>query len=174
LSGREAGGWPRRFWRHLGSASEEPDRIVRLIIAERLIKSAGLFAGAVALVWLGRTGALTRWIQELNDQLNLSPGRDLFVDLLARTLDYVVRLPHQVLLAGGLVLYAALETTEGIGLWLRRRWAEYLTVLATSVGIPFELYEVAHRATPFKVGALVVNVAIVVYLAWRKRLFVGV
>jgi uncharacterized membrane protein (DUF2068 family) len=83
-------------------------------------------------------------------------------------------LPNVTVLALGALLYAALETTEGIGLAMRRRWAEYLTVIATGVLIPFEVTEVVARPTAFRVGALVVNVAIVVYLAYRKRLFVGV
>jgi len=83
-------------------------------------------------------------------------------------------LPNITILAVGALLYAALETTEGVGLAMRRRWAEYLTVIATGVLIPFEVREVVVRPTVFRVGALLVNVAIVVYLAYRKRLFVGV
>ena len=74
----------------------------------------------------------------------------------------------------GALLYAALETTEGVGLALRRRWADYLTVLATGVLIPWEVSEVVRKVTTLRVGALTVNVAIVVYLAYRKRLFVDV
>jgi uncharacterized membrane protein (DUF2068 family) len=78
---------------------------------------------------------------------------------------------HQTLLAIGLIGYALLEGTEGIGLAMRRRWAEYLTVIATGLLIPYEVYELVHRVTLFKIGALLVNVAVVGYLAWRKRLF---
>jgi uncharacterized membrane protein (DUF2068 family) len=74
----------------------------------------------------------------------------------------------------GVIAYAILEGTEGVGLAMRRRWAEYLTVIATGILIPYEAYEVIHRATLFKVGALLLNVAVVGYLAYRKRLFVGV
>jgi len=72
------------------------------------------------------------------------------------------------------ILYAALEATEGVGLAMRRRWAEYLTVIATGILIPYEAYEVVRRPTFFKVGALFLNLAVVGYLAYRKRLFVGV
>ena len=74
----------------------------------------------------------------------------------------------------GAVAYALVEGTEGVGLAMRRRWAEYLTVIATSVLIPYEAYEVIHHATLFKIGALLVNLAVVGYLAYRKRLFVGI
>jgi uncharacterized membrane protein (DUF2068 family) len=61
-----------------------------------------------------------------------------------------------------------------VGLAMRRRWAEYLTVIATGILIPYEAYEVIHHVTLFKIGALLLNVAVVGYLAYRKRLFVGI
>ncbi|MEO5656707.1 MAG: DUF2127 domain-containing protein [Nitrospiria bacterium] len=67
--------------------------------------------------------------------------------------------------------YAILNLIEAYGLHRRLRWAEWLTVVATGILIPFEIYEVWHRQTPVRVGALVLNVAIVVYLAKHKELF---
>src|SRR5207245_2852818 len=63
---------------------------------------------------------------------------------------------------------------EGVGLAMRRRWAEYLTVIATGILIPYEAYEVVKHVTLFKVGALLLSLAVVGYLAYRKRLFVGI
>jgi uncharacterized membrane protein (DUF2068 family) len=75
-------------------------------------------------------------------------------------------------LAGlGIGAYAALEGAEAAGLWWQKRWAEYLTFIATTALLPLELYELSHRVSPFKVVALIVNVAIVVYLLLAKRLF---
>jgi uncharacterized membrane protein (DUF2068 family) len=65
--------------------------------------------------------------------------------------------------------YGALFATEGIGLWLEKVWAEYLTIIATTSFIPFELYEVAKRMTALRVLVLLANAAIVVYLIWRVR-----
>ena len=67
--------------------------------------------------------------------------------------------------------YAVLEGLEAVGLWLMKRWAEYLTFVATTALLPLEVYELTKRVSPFKVAALVVNLAIVVYLLWAKRLF---
>ena len=67
--------------------------------------------------------------------------------------------------------YAVLEGLEAIGLWLMKRWAEYLTFVATTALFPLEVYELTKRVSPFKIVALLVNVAIVVYLLWAKRLF---
>jgi uncharacterized membrane protein (DUF2068 family) len=76
---------------------------------------------------------------------------------------------HQ--LAAVLLVYAVVEGVEAVGLWHLARWAEYLTFLVTASLLPFEIYEIAHRATPFKVIALVINVAVVAYLVLAKRLF---
>ena len=64
-----------------------------------------------------------------------------------------------------------LEGVEAVGLWRERRWAEYLTAVATAGFLPFEVHELIKRITVLRVGALVVNVAILAWLVWRKRLF---
>jgi uncharacterized membrane protein (DUF2068 family) len=69
----------------------------------------------------------------------------------------------------GAFLYGALFLVEGIGLWLQRHWAEYLTVVATASFIPFEAFELVRRVTATRVVALVVNIAIVLYLVVRLR-----
>jgi uncharacterized membrane protein (DUF2068 family) len=68
-------------------------------------------------------------------------------------------------------VYAAIEGIEAFGLWYQRRWAEYLTFIVTASLLPLEIYELAHRFTPFKVLAFVINVAVVAYLLYAKRLF---
>ncbi|MEA2458716.1 MAG: hypothetical protein QOC95_1688, partial [Thermoleophilaceae bacterium] len=75
-------------------------------------------------------------------------------------------------LVGAAVLgYAALEGIEAVGLWWQKRWAEYLTLIATALFLPLEVYELAHKLSPFKVIALIVNTAVVLYLLFAKRLF---
>ncbi len=71
----------------------------------------------------------------------------------------------------GAILYGCLEAFEGIGLLLRRRWAEYLVLIATGVFLPLEITELLRKPTVFKAGALAVNLLIVGYLIWRKKLF---
>jgi uncharacterized membrane protein (DUF2068 family) len=172
---RRGTGWPRRFWHELGSLADEHDGIVRLIIIERLAKSAVLVVLAASLVAADRLGYLRRLADLLQEQLNLNAGGGLIARLLTWIAEQLGHLlPHVTLVALAVLLYAALEATEGVGLAMRRRWAEYLTVLATGVFIPYELLEVVARPTPFRVAALLVNAGIVVYLAWRKRLFVDV
>ena len=78
---------------------------------------------------------------------------------------------HLHLVGGVLLVYGLVEGIEAIGLWLARRWAEYLTFIVTTSLLPLEIYELANRATVFKVIAFVINVAVVVYLLRAKRLF---
>jgi uncharacterized membrane protein (DUF2068 family) len=65
--------------------------------------------------------------------------------------------------------YGLLELVEGTGLWLDQLWAEYLTVIATSLLIPLELYELVRHPTALKAGGLAVNVLIVAYLVQQLR-----
>jgi len=67
--------------------------------------------------------------------------------------------------------YALLEGVEAVGLWLQKRWAEYLTFIATTALLPLEVYELSNRVSWFKLFAFVLNVAVVVYLIYAKRLF---
>ena len=76
------------------------------------------------------------------------------------------------LLAIGLAVYALIELVEGIGLWLGQRWGEYFAMVATSIFLPWEVWELARgHITWLKVAALVINLLLVIYLAWTKRLF---
>jgi len=67
--------------------------------------------------------------------------------------------------------YAILELVEAVGLWMAKRWAEYLTFVATVVFLPLEVYELTKSISVLKILAFVINVAIVIYLLYAKRLF---
>ena len=75
------------------------------------------------------------------------------------------------LVAVGLFGYASLELLEAVGLFLLRRWGEYVAAVGTALFVPYEVYELAHKPTPLKAGALLLNLAAVIYLLVTKRLF---
>lgn len=75
------------------------------------------------------------------------------------------------LLAVVALTYAAFEAVEAVGLWRGRRWAEYLTFVATAALLPLEVFGLLDRPSPLKLLTLLVNLAIVVYLLVAKRLF---
>ena len=80
--------------------------------------------------------------------------------------------PHTLdLVALGLLAYAVLELLEAVGLFLLKRWGEYVAAVGTSVFLPLEVHELLNRVTVIRVGAFVINVAAVLYLVITKRLF---
>jgi uncharacterized membrane protein (DUF2068 family) len=92
-------------------------------------------------------------------------------DLVLRSLVWISGLsPNRINALGFVTLaYAAIFTVEGIGLWMRKRWAEWLTVVVTSSLIPLEIWELAHRPGSGKIAVLIANIVIVWYLAWQLR-----
>ena len=132
----------------------------------KLFKGVSLIAlglGAFRLLNPATVHRLVNWLLHFS----LTSGQR-FID---RTIDVLSKLTrgHAAALGLGAILYGALFTVEGVGLWKGKRWAEYLTVIATSTLIPFELYELARRLTMVRISALVVNVAAVIYLVYRLR-----
>jgi uncharacterized membrane protein (DUF2068 family) len=75
------------------------------------------------------------------------------------------------LVGAAVAAYAVIEGLEAVGLWFQQRWAEYLTFLATTALLPLEIYELTKRLSPLKISAIVINIAVVVYLLRAKRLF---
>jgi uncharacterized membrane protein (DUF2068 family) len=76
------------------------------------------------------------------------------------------------LLSIGLAVYALIELVESIGLWLGQRWGEYFAMVATSIFLPWEVYELTGKnPTWLKVAAFAINLLLVVYLVWTRRLF---
>jgi len=92
-------------------------------------------------------------------------------EFISRGIHWLLGLSSRTIgLFGGVVLgYATLYGVEGFGLWRHFRWAEYLTVISTSLFIPVEIWEMIMRFTPMKLLTLAINVAIVAYLVYLLR-----
>ena len=84
---------------------------------------------------------------------------------------FAVNITNLYLVGAAIAAYALLEGIEAIGLWFAKRWAEYLTFVATIVFIPYEIDELIKGITALKVVAFIINVAVAVYLLYAKRLF---
>jgi uncharacterized membrane protein (DUF2068 family) len=150
--------------------------VLRLIAVERLVHFLVLSALAAALfLFADHQAALnadfTRILNDLQGGLggpvdNSSHG---IVHDLRRL--FAVRATSLDLVGAGVAAYALMEGCEAVGLWLGRRWAEYLTFLATVIFVPYEVWELAKGISALKVITLVLNVAIVAYLLAAKRLF---
>lgn len=152
--------------------------IMRLLAVDRFIHFVGLTViGAVILGLQETEGATLREqfqaavprLEPVATQLgwNVADWKSL------RVIEQAVALrPTAVTWIGIAVLsYGLLELIEATGLWLGKRWGEYFSVVVTGIFIPLEIYELVDRVTVFKVAALTINVAAVLWLIWRKRLF---
>ena len=108
-------------------------------------------------------------IRPLADQIGWNPDNSK----LLHRIDQAFSLSPTTLgwIAVGLFAYAAIELIEAIGLWLITRWGEYFAVIATSVFLPLEIYEITDKVTAFRAIALLINIAAVLWLLWTKRLF---
>lgn len=148
------------------SDTREGTATLLLIALFKLIKGAALIAvgiGAVKLLHHDVAETVTHWI----DLLRIDPDNRLIHGLLTRVLRVS---PNQLkALSAGTFVYAGLLLTEGTGLLLRKRWAEYFTIITTGALIPLELYEMSRHLTAGKVVVLLVNAAIVAYLVVRVR-----
>jgi len=152
----------------------EVSGFIKVIIAERFIKGTALFVGGAILLVAGSGSALDNLVTTVQAQFNFDPhGGSLWT----RVVDGLILKfgalsdAKQFAIAIGAMLYGALEGVEGFGLVKRKRWAEYLVLVATVVFLPLEIDEIIRRATIFKAGVLALNIAIAVYLVWSKRLF---
>lgn len=151
--------------------------IMRLLAAERVIRGAALFSIAFLIIrFRGREQDLkdtfnndVTLFRPVADQL----GWSLDDNKIVRGISRVFELSPTTLswITAGVIAYGTLQVVEAYGLWTMSRWGEYLAVVATSIFLPWEIYEVTEKVTVLRVGALVINIAAVIWLLWSKRLF---
>ena len=134
---------------------------LRIIAIYKAVKTVGLILIAIAAFHLNKTQNFERLVHWL-EHLSLTDSNSLRWKLV----DGLQTMGPSKFVAIGIVAlaYAAIFATEGTGLWLRKHWAEWFTVIATGSLIPIELYETVHKFGGLKLGALIANVAIVIYL----------
>jgi uncharacterized membrane protein (DUF2068 family) len=147
-------------------AGAKRDTWITVIGIGKLMKAITLVAiGVLALAMAdGREGdALHHWAA----RAGVSPGNHVLHMLIAKASG----LDHKTLHAIGLgtFIYAALFLVEGIGLLMKKRWAEYFTVIITGSFVPLEIVETARHFSAFRVVGTLLNVAAVVYLVWHLR-----
>ena len=141
-------------------------RALMVIAAFKFLKGLALLAvGFGVLHFLHRDLAteIAGWV----DFLRIDPHNHY----LQRILEKVANVDQKKLreLSVGTFFYAALFLTEGTGLALRKRWAEYLTIISTASLMPIEALEIFRHISVAKVVLLIVNIGIVVYLVLQLR-----
>ena len=146
--------------------SSDDNRLVRLIAVFKLLKAALLIAvglSALHLLHKDVASVAEHWVR----RFGLDPG-NRYVD---RALQKFANLTPNKIRSLGIVsfIYAGLFLTEGIGLWMVKRWAEWFSVIITTSLVPFEIYEIHRHPSAIKVLVLIVNIAVVGYLIYRIR-----
>ena len=137
-----------------------------LIAVFKLVKGALLLLVGVGLLKLMHAEIATLF-SRLIEALHLNADSRI-IHALVLKVDALQ--PHSVLVVALVSLgYAGMLLLEGVGLWLERSWAAYLTVISTSLLLPFELYEVIDRVSIVRVGVLLLNLVIVLYLLMQLK-----
>jgi uncharacterized membrane protein (DUF2068 family) len=137
-----------------------------VIAAFKMLKGLGLLAvGFGELHFLHRDLAaeIAKWV----DLLRIDPHSHYLLWVLKKLANLDEKKLRE--LSVGTFFYSALFLCEGIGLALRKRWAEYLTIISTASLIPLEIFELYKGPSAAKVVLLFVNLAVVVYLVRELR-----
>jgi uncharacterized membrane protein (DUF2068 family) len=148
------------------TAGSHEGAIYWMIAVLKLVKGVLLFAvGIGALSMLGKDVASAA--THIINALSVDPHTRYVQSALAK----LTRVDDRTLaeIGTGTFFYAALLSTEGIGLLMRQRWAEYFTIFVTASFVPLEIYELAQHVTATRVVVLLLNLGIVAYLAARVR-----
>ena len=142
------------------------NRLIRLIAVFKLLKAALLIAVGMSALHLVHKDVASV-AEHLVTRFGLDPGNH-YVE---RTLQKVANLTPNKIRSLGVVsfIYAGLFLTEGIGLWLVKRWGEWFSVIITSSLIPLEIYEIYRHPSAIKCLVLIINIAVVAYLLYRIR-----
>ena len=142
-----------------------------MIAAFKLFKGLTLLAvavGAMKLLHRDVASEVERWI----NYLRVDPQNHYIQKLLTK----VGLLDDRKLkeLSIGTFFYSGLLITEGVGLALKKRWAEYLTIVSTALLLPLEIIEIIHRVDFTRIALFVINIAVVIYLVIEVRRKQGV
>ena len=141
------------------------DRVVALIGVFKLLKAALLIALGIAGL-VAAPNDLARRARHAIAWMGVSPGRHTLSHLLGKLGSFDGDTARKLAVVS--LCYAAVFLVEGVGLLSEQRWAEWLTVVVTASFIPIEIYESVEHFGPGKIVALVLNLAIVMYLVLRR------
>lgn len=138
------------------------DRILLLIAIFKFVKAITLIAAGIGAFRL-LNPAVAQRVEAWLAQVQLAPGRRILA-FLSHADD------HKIEFLGGLAFaYAILFLVEGTGLFLRKRWGEWVTIIITGSLLPFEIYEGFKAVSAAKIATVIINAAVVIYLVIRVR-----
>jgi uncharacterized membrane protein (DUF2068 family) len=141
--------------------------LLRVIAIFKFLKAGSLIVLSVGVFRSMMHHDIEARVEHWVRAMHLDPGNRHIEMFLVRVSHLT---PEQVTKLGLVgLLYAGLFLVEGTGLWLQRRWGEWVTVVITGLLVPLEVYEIFRHPNVLKIVVLVVNVAVVGYLVYRIR-----
>lgn len=152
--------------RYKNQTRKERHWTMHLLAGVKFLKGILLLIVAVKLLTL-LDSDLNLWFSDFIARHRIDPENTIVHTIIEKIAG--INKNQLIFFSVGSFLYSALQLTEGIGLWLEKRWAEFLTVIATSLMIPVEVYEIFVKFTWIRIGALVVNFFVVWYLSTRLK-----
>lgn len=153
-------------FRYKNQTPKERIRTIHFIALFKGLKGLLLFLVAIKLLTLINRD-VAEWAADFIARHRIDPDNRIVHTILEKLTG--VGNKELVAMSVGSFLYSGLQLTEGIGLWLEKRWAEFLTVIATSLLIPVELYELYEKFTILRLVVLIVNLLMVAYLVLRLK-----
>jgi len=147
-------------------STEKKDRLILWIGGLKLVKGVLLLilaASVFSLINDKLSEQVQTWIKQLNADAHIRYLSELLSKISTTNDGQYLKLGISI------VVYALLFFAEGAGLLMRKRWGEWLTVISTASFLPLEVYELFVRFTAIKLGVMLLNIAIVIYLIWRLK-----
>lgn len=151
---------------HHPTRSHKHNKSLLIIAIFKFVKGCLLLAVAIGLLRLLHHD-VAKTLTRIANALRVDPNNRYLLDLLAKA--QLVSDKNIGVASGLTFVYSGLFFVEGIGLYLEKVWAEFLTIIITSAFIPLEIFEIARHANIWKIATLLINIAIVGYLVWIIR-----
>lgn len=147
------------------------DVALRSIAIYKFVKAAIFFALGFGLLRLMHHD-VSLFLNEYVLEYHIDPENRLLHRLLKWLLDHASSLTdHRIaFISFGAFFYASIFLAEGIGLYLRKHWAEYMVLVSTGSLLPLEFYEIYIKIEWWKLGVVMGNLLIIVYLIHRLLL----
>lgn len=125
-----------------------------------------VLAGFAVLQLLHRD--LQDFAENIVKHLHLNPARHyprIFIESLSKVTDTKLKY-----FAGFAFLYSTVRFVEAYGLWRLKNWAEWFAIISGAIYIPVEIYELIQNPSYLKGGILFLNIIIVLYLIYVKKI----
>lgn len=177
ITGEPAGGGPATKAPVVKRGREiRSELILKVFAVERFLRFL-LLGGVAVAIWQFRysTGIQNTFNRDLPivktafNQLGFNISHSHVLIEIRKALHFSPRTLGFIALGVG--LFAVVELIEGLGLWLSKRWGEYFAMVVTSLGLPYEIYDLTVKVTAFRLVLFAINLALVIYLVVTKRLF---